>query len=129
MNIILGKENVENIQDKHIVLELDSFYLQGSSDPVTAYGIVEKLPIEQISSADQFKELHNNMMKNYRLRNWKYVEDALEHLVGKWFGEYDTFYNELSRRVQSLKEQDLGSDWDGIIDKNSDLTGPKDTVV
>jgi hypothetical protein len=117
MNIVLGKENVEELRDKHVVLELDSFYLQGADDPVTAYGIVEKVPIEQISSADQFCDLHNNMMKNYRLQNWKYVEDALEHLVGKWCGEYDTFYNELSRRVTSLKSQELDSEWNGIIRK------------
>ena len=117
MNIVLGKESIEDIQDKHIILELDSFYLQGSDEPITAYGIVEKMPIEQIASADQFRELHNNMMKNYRLRNWQYVEDALEHLIGKWFGEYDSFYNELSQRVQSLKSQDLDPSWDGIIKK------------
>ena len=117
MNIVLGKENVENIQDKHIILELDSFYLQGTKDPITAYGIVEKMPIEQIASADQFRELHNNMMKNYRLQNWQYVEDALEHLVGKWFGEYDSFYIEMSQRVRLLKEQDLGPDWNGILRK------------
>jgi hypothetical protein len=117
MNIVLGKENVEQFQDKHIILELDSFYLQGSDIPITAYGIVEKIPIEQIASADQFRDLHNNMIKNYRLKNWKYVEDSLEHLIGKWFGEYDTFYNEISQRVSSLKKQNLSPEWDGIIRK------------
>ena len=124
MNIILGKENIEELQDKHVILELDSFYLHGADDPVTAYGVVEKVPIEQISAADQFRDLHNNMMKNYRLRNWKYVEDALEHLVGKWCGEYDTFYNEMSKRVKILSEQSLAKDWNGIIDKTSTPTKP-----
>ena len=119
MNIVLGKENIQMFEDKHIVLELDSFYLQGVAQPVTAYGIVEKVPIEQISSADQFRDLHNNMMKNYRLKNWKYVEDALEHLIGKWFGEYDTFYNEMSSRIEHLKNQVLDEEWNGIIKKQS----------
>lgn len=117
MNIVLGKENVEQLQNKHIVLELDSFCFGDSKDIVTAYGIVEKLSIDEISIAEQLQDLHNDMMKNYRLRNWKYVEDALEYLIGKWSGEYDTFYSEISQRVASLKTQDLPLGWDGIVIK------------
>jgi len=117
MNIVLGKENIQSLQDKYTILELDSFYLPESEMPVTAYGVVEKISIDQIATIDRFRDLHNNMMKNYRLRNWKYVEDALEHLVGQWSGEYDSFYDEMSNRVRSLKNQNLPEDWNGIFDK------------
>ena len=59
--------------------------------------------------------LFKNLMKNYRLQNWKFCEDALEHLIGKWNGELDTFYKEISRRVTEYKDQDLGTDWTGVI--------------
>jgi hypothetical protein len=64
---------------------------------------------------EQFLELHKNLMKNYRLQNWKFCEDALEHLTGKWNGELDTFYNEVNRRIQLYKVNDPGPEWDGVI--------------
>jgi hypothetical protein len=117
MNIILGRENVEHAQEKYTVLELDTLLINGAADPVTAYCLIEQIPIDQISNIDQFCDLHNNLMANYRKRNWKYCEDAIEHLRGKWGGELDSFYTEMSQRISQLRQQVLDDDWHGIIDK------------
>ena len=117
MNIILGRENVEQAQEKYTVLELDTLLINGAADPVTAYCLIEQIPIDQISNIDQFRDLHNNLMKNYRLQNWKYCEDAIEHLRGKWGGELDSFYTEMSQRISQLRQQVLDDDWQGILDK------------
>ena len=117
MNIILGRENVEQAQEKYTVLELDTLIINGAADPVTAYCLIEQVPIDQIAGIDQFRDLHNNLMKNYRLRNWKFCEDAIEHLRGKWGGELDSFYLELYQRIQILKEQTLEDSWAGTIIK------------
>jgi hypothetical protein len=55
------------------------------------------------------------MMLEYRQRNWNYCEQALEHLLGKWCGELDSFYQELSTRIAQLKETKLSDDWTGIV--------------
>ena len=115
MNIILGRENVEHAQEKYTVLELDTLLINGAADPVTAYCLIEQIPIDQISNIDQFRDLHNNLMTNYRKRNWKYCEDAIEHLRGKWGGELDSFYLELQKRIQVLKNDILDDSWTGII--------------
>lgn len=117
MNIILGRENIQEAQDKYTVLELDTLLINGSSDPVTAYCLVEQVPIDQIAGIDQFRDLHNNLIKNYRQQNWKFCEDALEHLRGKWGGELDSFYMELGSRIADLKQQDLDASWTGTIVK------------
>lgn len=117
MNIILGRENVEHAQEKYTVLELDTLLINGAADPVTAYCLIEQIPIDQISNIDQFRDLHNNLMANYRKRNWKYCEDAIEHLRGKWGGELDSFYTEMNQRISQLQQQVLDDDWRGIIDK------------
>lgn len=117
MNIILGRENVEQAQEKYTVLELDTLIINGAADPVTAYCLIEQVPIDQIASMDQFRDLHNNLMVNYRKRNWKYCEDAIEHLRGKWGGELDTFYVELNNRIQDLKAKTLDESWTGSIVK------------
>jgi hypothetical protein len=117
MNIILGRENIEQAQEKYTVLELDTLLIDGAADPVTAYCLIEQVPIEQIAGMDQFRDLHNNLMLNYRKRNWKYCEDAIEHLRGQWGGELDSFYIEMSQRVADLKKSVLPNDWNGVIDK------------
>jgi hypothetical protein len=117
MNIILGRENVEQAQEKYTVLELDTLLIDGAADPVTAYCLIEQVPIDQIAGIDQYRDLHNNLMKNYRLRNWKYCEDAIEHLMGQWGGELDSFYTEMSKRILNLQDQVLDNNWDGSVVK------------
>ena len=117
MNIILGRENVEHAQEKYTVLELDTLLINGAADPVTAYCLIEQIPIDQISNIDQFRDLHNNLMKNYRLQNWKFCEDAIEHLQGKWGGELDSFYLEMSQRISRLRQEVLNQGWTGAVDK------------
>jgi hypothetical protein len=117
MNIILGRENIELAQEKYTVLELDTLIINGAADPVTAYCLIEQVPIDQIAGIDQFRDLHNNLMKNYRLQNWKFCEDAIEHLRGQWGGELDSFYIEMDQRISRLKKEVLDAAWNGIIDK------------
>ena len=117
MNIILGRENIEQAQEKYTVLELDTLIINGAADPVTAYCLIEQVPIDQIAGMDQFRDLHNNLMKNYRLQNWKFCEDAIEHLQGQWGGELDSFYTEMSKRIVDLKKSVLSNDWNGTINK------------
>jgi len=118
MNIILGRENIEQAQEKYTVLELDTLLINGAADPVTAYCLIEQVPIDQIAGIDRFRDLHNNLMKNYRLRNWKFCEDAIEHLRGQWGGELDSFYTEMSQRISQLRQQVLDANWNGSITKS-----------
>lgn len=117
MNIILGQENAEKIQDQYVVLELDTMRLANLDQPVTAYCLIEKLSLEEMMQIEQFRGLHKNLMKNYFLRNWQYCENALNHLRGKWNGELDSFYDTLSDRVSTFKNQTLDNNWDGFVDR------------
>ena len=117
MNIIFGVENIPELDEKYVVLELDTFKLPGKSEPMTAYCVVENVPIMTMAQVDSMKNLHHNLMLNYRKKDWKYCGDALEHLMGFWGGEMDTFYEEIQKRISSYKQQDPGETWNGIIDK------------
>lgn len=117
MNIVLGKENIAELQDRYVVLELDTLRIAGSSDPVTAYCLLEKVDLGEMFTLDHYRELHQNLLKNYRLKNWNFCEQALEHLTGHWKGELDSFYENLNQRVQTFRSSDPGDHWDGIIDR------------
>lgn len=117
MKVIFGKQVAESLADRMTILELDTFFQPGLVDPVTAYAVLENttVPYQEIPVVDKHQELHNTMMLEYRRRNWNYCEQALEHLLGKWGGELDSFYQELSTRIAQLKETKLSDDWTGIV--------------
>lgn len=117
MNIIFAGPEVEELRKKYTVLELDTFSMPPDGQHATAYAIVDSIPINEIHRVAEFMDLHHNLMQNYRQRNWKYCEDAMEHLMPCWNGELRSFYETLSIRISILKTQELSPDWDGSLKK------------
>jgi len=121
MNIIFGTEMAEQAQDRYTVLELDTLNLVPTGETVTAYCLVETVPITEMPAVASLQDLHSNLMTEYRKQNWHYCEDAITHLTGKWGGELNSFYTELYQRIQSLKQTDLPEDWTGRVDKTVEV--------
>lgn len=119
MNIIIDPEQIEELSKKFTVLELDTFKLPQQDKTLTAYCVVENIPIMEIPQIDRKKNLHENLMINYRKKDWNYCEQALEHLIGSWNKELDSFYEEIASRIAKYKEQDPGDAWNGIIEKTA----------
>ena len=116
MHIILGEQATKSLEEKYIILELDSFYIADKDSAVPAFCLVENVPLHELPEVDQFRDLHTQMMRNYRLGNWKFCEDALEHLQGRWNGEVDSFYQQFAQRVSDLRKQKVDmTDWDPSI--------------
>lgn len=118
MNIIMGSENAKGFAEKYLILELDTIKVMPDGHLIPAYCLVENVPILDMSRIESLKSLHDNLIKEYRKKNWNYCTQALEHLVGCWNSELDSFYADLSKRIDKYKEQDPGEDWDGTIEKH-----------
>lgn len=113
MNIIF-KENLTNIDQKYTILDLDTFQLPDGSVH-TACCIIENIPILELAMTENLKKIHAELIANYAQRNWSYCEQAIEQLMGKWNGEVDTFYAELSERIAGYIKQEPPAEWNGII--------------
>lgn len=118
MNIILGKENAESMREKYVTLELDTIQFAKDQPAITAYCLVEPTALDELNTMASYMDLHANLIKNYQLKNWKFCEDALEHLTGRWNGEVDSFYREMAARIARYKTADLPNNWSGVIVKN-----------
>jgi hypothetical protein len=105
----------DDVKSKYTLLPLDTFYFADADKKSTAYCLIENTPIQEMFSVEQYRDLHQNLIKNYYLRNWNYCEQAVEQLMGRWNGEVDSFYIEMDARVKTYKEQDPGPDWTGVL--------------
>lgn len=116
MNIIFGKQEADQLNDKYIILELDTISIRDSA-PITAYCIVENIPLEKLSQAEPYKKLHASLMENYRSRNWKVCLDSTEQLMGFWGDDMDTFYDVLNTRLTEYQTTEPDDTWTPVIKK------------
>jgi hypothetical protein len=113
MNIIFG-ESRAILPDHYTVLELDTFRVPGRSDTVTAYCVIEKIAMHEFATVEDYKSVHADLIKNYKLRQWSFCEQAVDTLMGRWAGELDSFYQDLLIRVLDYKQNEPPAEWDGI---------------
>jgi hypothetical protein len=116
MHIIFG-DAVKEIPDSFTVLELDTFNLSDENRLVTAYCVVEKIPLTEFALVAANKDLHKNLIKAYQQQQWSFCEQAIESLLGKWNGELDSFYTTLAVRISELKNKDIDPAWQGYVDR------------
>lgn len=117
MNIIFGKDQADQLSDKYTVLEVDTIRFGSNGNPVPAFAVIETIPIPDLPKVSHMRDLHENLIKEYRKRNWNYCKQAIEHLLGFWGGEMDTFYDIMRERVIEFEVNDPGECWDSIVTK------------
>ena len=111
MNIIFGKERAEQLGDRFTVLELDTFVFVNQGIRLTAYCVVESVPLDRLPLVESWQNLHAALIKNYQQKNWKYCCTLINQLQGAWNSEMDSFYNELAERIDQLITTDPGNSW------------------
>ena len=101
MHIVVGKQAAESLTENYTILELETFN-DSEGNPVTAYCVVpaDKIPLGEMSILNQWTELHANLIKEYYNNNYQFCQDAIEHLMGKFGGELDSFYEEILSRIK-----------------------------
>jgi hypothetical protein len=117
MHIIFGKEQADELSNKYIVLELDTFQFGTDGPVVTAYCTVETIPLEELAMLVATQAQHEHLLINYRGRAWQDCLVGIQELTGKWRGELDSFYGDLALRVESHIKNTPPADWSCVIHK------------
>lgn len=99
MNIIIGEVAAEHLRENYTILELETFTV--GDKKIKTYCVVTLVSITELPSLEQYKLLHQSFIDEYNCGNYKFCEDASEHLLGKFNGELDTFYNTILDKIQS----------------------------
>jgi superoxide dismutase len=100
MQIIWDSQIAEKLRDAHTVLELETFMVKDK--PITTYCVVpaEKILISDFANLDQHKALHSAFIEALKNNNNQVCQDLSKHLIGKFGGELDTFYEEILKRIR-----------------------------
>jgi len=115
MNIIFDTVNIEAIKSNNVVLELDTFYFSRLDKTATAYCVIDNIKITDFNKIEQNQRLHAELIAAYKQKDFKLCHDLLEHLVGSFNGEADSFYQDLQHRVCDLINSDSVDEWNHII--------------
>lgn len=101
MQIIFG-DSVNLVKDRFTVLELDSFSTESLSAPITAWCVVHTIPLQEIGLTENLVKIHQDLIAQFRQKNWAFCLECIGHLRGRWNGELDSFYNDLETRVKEF---------------------------
>ena len=101
MQIIWNQEAAEKLKNTHTILQLETIEVAGFG-PVTGYCVVpaEKIGLNEFVTLDQNRTMHAAFIEAFKNNNFKLCEDLSTHLIGKFGGELDTFYEEILKRIR-----------------------------
>ena len=68
MNIIIGLDEADKMKDKYTVLPLETMKFKSNPElpPVTAYCLIESIPITEMNKVDEQMDLHTKFYENYQ---------------------------------------------------------------
>lgn len=99
MYIIAGQDQAERLKENYTVLELETFERDGKAIPTFCVIDAESMPVLELPELERYKQLHAQFVSEYRKGNYKFCQDLVEHLLGKFGGQLDSFYNTIINRI------------------------------
>ena len=112
MNIIFDAATAKSMADKYTILELDTVMQSGLPEPITLHALVEVSNVNELATLPFFKEMHGDMIREYKSGNWQRALELISGLMGQFNGELDNFYENV---IDFCQNNDIVNiKWDGI---------------
>ena len=115
MKIILGEETVKEMEDKFILIELDTIAVKGKTEPVKIYtslGTYED--VNYTMNYEMPRQQHDKFLIFYRNQNWALARRWIGDLRNRFDGMLVQYYTMMEKRINQLEKEDLPKDWDGV---------------
>jgi len=104
MQLIFGRDNAEKLREKYTVLDLETVEKDGTSLEVFCLIPGDKIGISELPFLENWVKLHNDFLHGYHTRQYEYCRQCIEHLMGKFGGEVDSFYSIILERIDQSEE-------------------------
>lgn len=113
VKIVLGPKTAEYVKDDYFVLELDKIAVKGKKEGVNIFTVLFDPNETSKVKYTKAKDTHDQMLKNYRKKNWAVTKKLLTELRGEFDGQMDHYYELWDERIEEMKTKDLPANWDG----------------
>lgn len=100
MQLIFGKDAANQLRDRYTVLELETFDVDGKLLEVFCVVPAEKIALTEITTIEHITKLHNDFVEALKRKEYKLCKDLYIHLIGRFAGELDSFYDEIIKRIE-----------------------------
>mgnify|MGYP003352943437 CR=1 FL=1 len=98
MQLIFDRNIAEQLKQRYTVLELETIEKDGVKVDVFCVVPAEKIALTEITTIDHTTKLHNEFVSAIKRNDQKLCRDLYVHLIGKFGGELDSFYEEIIKR-------------------------------
>lgn len=101
MNIIFDRAAAEELGKRYLVLDLETVDINGT--PTECFCVVpgDSLTLADMPLLEHYQRLHQQMAKELAAKNYAFCTDAIGHLIGKFGGELDSFYQVVLDRIKA----------------------------
>ena len=104
MNVVFDKKAISELEKNYTVLPLPPQTQTEGEKTVTVepHAIIdmEKVPLQEVSTLDQYTNLHKKLVENHIKKDYNFCEQACSHLMGKFKGELDSYYEHVLAEVK-----------------------------
>ena len=101
MQVIFSRQIADELRDRYTVLELETFDVQDQILETFFVVPAEKLILNDMPNLADNIKLHEEFAAQLKQKNYKYCAEAVEHLMGKFGGELDSFYEIIRERCKN----------------------------
>lgn len=105
MQLIFNRQDAEELREQYTVLELETITKDGVTLDVFCLVPADSINLSELAQLDHHVKLHQAFVDAFKIKDFKVCRDLYEHLMGRFGGELDTFYNEIVQRIV-ISEQD-----------------------
>lgn len=92
MQIIFSRQIAEELRDRYTILELETFTVQDQILETFCVVSGDKMNLAELPHLADHIRMHEELIEQLKLKNYRFCIDAIEHLMGKFGGEIDSFY-------------------------------------
>jgi len=111
VRIVIGPETAKHVQDEYQLFELDIIAVKGKKEGVRIFTVLET----PLSDEERVHILvsHQMFLQDYRSQQWNNAIHHAKELI-KYNKELKKYYEMMIERIEYLKDNDPGENWDGV---------------
>lgn len=100
MQVIFNRETANQLRERYTVLELETFDVEGQQLETFCVVPAEKMNLGDLPNLDAHIKMHTELVEQLKVKNYKFCQDVIDHLMGKFGGELDSFYEIILQRCK-----------------------------